>query len=110
MSKGYQIETRGTIEVIVMRVLFAAIVIWSMPTAEQMSELTAQSRPVGLAKHFDLTFLANPDLLQIRFPGAIGHIMRMGHVVSENSLFSANFTNTSHDVPSLRRLKGATFH
>ena len=65
MTQGYQIESRGPVEMIVMRILFAAIVIWSMPAVSAMAELTQQPRPAGLAKLFPLTFLSNPEIFGV---------------------------------------------
>ena len=61
-AKDYQPWHYGPVEAALMRVLFAALVWWSLPTATDVSDLSDQKSPTGLAVLFDLTWLSNPGV------------------------------------------------
>ncbi len=63
-TSGYQVQVRGKIETLVMRIGLAVMVVVTLPNVGQMGELTAQPNPSGIANLIDLTFLSNATVYQ----------------------------------------------
>ncbi len=64
-SKFWQVPKRGRWEWFFMRLCFAGVVWWSLPTLSSMVDLEAQPYPTGLAEVMDLTFFSNPQVYRI---------------------------------------------
>ena len=61
----YQPHRFGTLEATIIRVLFAAVVWWSLPLASEVADLTSQKKPTGLATLIPLTWLAAPGVFLV---------------------------------------------
>ncbi len=64
-SKYWQIPKRGRWEWFFMRLFFAVVVWWSLPTARSMLDMVSQPYPTGIANLVDLTFFSNPEIYQV---------------------------------------------